>query len=104
VHAEKDVASVAGLIRARLEAALSPERLEIVDLSARHAGHAGARPDGETHFALTVVSQAFAGRSRLERHRTVNDLLAALLRDRVHALSLTLLSPDEAGDSQRATS
>lgn len=95
------MASVAGEIRARLEAALAPEGLEIVDLSARHAGHAGARPDGETHFALTVVSRSFAGRSRIERHRLVNDLLAGLLRDRVHALSLTLLSPDEAGNVQR---
>lgn len=88
--------AVAARIRSRLEAALAPDRIEIVDVSARHAGHAGARAEGETHFELTVVARAFAARSRLERHRLVNELLADLLHDRVHALSLTLVSPDEA--------
>ena len=63
-------------IRSKLEAALAPESLEIVDDSHKHAGHAGARPEGETHFTVTVVSDAFAGKSRVERQRMVYALLA----------------------------
>lgn len=90
-----EMASVAETIREKLEAGLAPVRIEIVDQSARHAGHAGARPEGETHFHVVVVAAAFAGKTRLQRHRLVNDLLAAELRARVHALGLTLLAPDE---------
>jgi BolA protein len=71
-------------------------RLEIVDDSHRHAGHAGARPEGETHFSVTVVSAAFAGLSRVDRQRRVHAALAAELRTRVHALALRTLTPDEA--------
>nr|WP_247886880.1 BolA family protein [Azospirillum sp. SYSU D00513] len=75
---------------------MQPERLEIVDESSRHAGHAGADPKGETHFHVTVVSAAFAGQSRVQRQRTVYALLESELRERVHALGLTTLTPDEA--------
>lgn len=91
--------SIAATIRAKLEGALTPERLDIFDESRRHAGHAGARPEGETHFRVRIVARAFEGRSKLERHRLVNGLLADELRGHVHALSLSLLTPDEAGDA-----
>ena len=74
---------------------LSPVRLVVNDESHRHAGHAGADPRGESHFSVTVVSAAFAGKSRVDRQRMVYGLLDAELKDRVHALSLTTLTPDE---------
>ena len=82
-------------IRRRLEDAFQPSRLEVHDESARHAGHAGARAGGETHFRVTIVSQTFAGRSRLERHRLVHAALDEELRGGVHALALTALVPGE---------
>jgi BolA protein len=87
---------VADQLRQRLDLAFRPERLEIVDESDRHRGHAGARPGGETHFRVTVVASAFEGRSRVERQRLVHAALADLLRERVHALQLTTLTPVEA--------
>ncbi|MBM3524062.1 MAG: BolA family transcriptional regulator [Alphaproteobacteria bacterium] len=87
---------VADRMRRKLEAAFTPARLEIVDDSHRHAGHAGARPEGETHFNVTIVSAAFAGIGRVERQRKVYAALADELRDRVHALQLRTLAPDEA--------
>ena len=83
-------------IRRKLTEALAPERLDIVDESGRHAGHAGARPEGETHFHVTVVSPAFVGRSRVERQRMVYGLLEQEMAERIHALGLTTLTPDEA--------
>ncbi|MDJ0947936.1 MAG: BolA family protein [Alphaproteobacteria bacterium] len=87
--------SVAARIRAKLEAALPIERLEIVDESHLHAGHAGARPEGESHFRLTIVSDTFAGKSRVERQRLVYDLLAEELASDVHALALSTRTRDE---------
>lgn len=78
-----------------LRAGLEPDRLEIVDESARHAGHAGARPEGETHFRIEVVSPKFRGLTRLERQRLVYRLLAAELASGLHALTIRALSPDE---------
>ncbi|HEY8051785.1 MAG: BolA family protein [Steroidobacterales bacterium] len=80
-------------LRAALEQALMPRSLEIIDDSARHAGHAGARAGG--HFRVTLVAEAFRGRSRLERHRLVYDAVAPLLQDRVHALNIIARTPDE---------
>lgn len=80
-------------LRAALEQALMPRSLEIVDDSASHAGHAGARAGG--HFRVTLVAEAFRGRSRLERHRLVYDAVAPLMRDRVHALNIVARTPDE---------
>jgi BolA family transcriptional regulator, general stress-responsive regulator len=88
--------SVANTIREKLTSRFEPIRLDIVDESHRHAGHAAARPDGETHFAVTIVSAAFAGQSRVARQRLVYQALAEELATRVHALSLTTLTPDEA--------
>jgi len=87
--------TVAETIRAKLTGRFAPLRLEIVDESHRHAGHAGARPEGETHFAVTIVSPAFAGLNRVARQRLVYETLADELATRVHALSLTTLAPSD---------
>ncbi|HXC89906.1 MAG TPA: BolA family protein [Stellaceae bacterium] len=87
--------TVADTIRRKLTERFEPARLHIVDESHRHAGHAGARPEGETHFAVTVVAAAFAGHNRVARQRLVYQALAEELAGRVHALSLTTLTPDE---------
>lgn len=94
---------VAAIIREKLTAALAPERLELEDDSWRHAGHhheggMDARPGGESHFNLTVVSAAFHGQSRVARQRTVNALLKAELAGPVHALSIKALTPAEAAE------
>jgi BolA protein len=84
-------------LRAAIERGFAPEQLEIEDESARHAGHAGVRGvvGGETHYAVLVVSQAFRGLSRVERSRLVHEALAAEFAGGLHALSLTLRTPDE---------
>ncbi len=87
--------SVAETIRDKLTARFAPTRLVILDESHRHAGHAGARPEGETHFAVTIVSSAFAGINRVARQRLVYETLADELATRVHALSLTTLAAHE---------
>ncbi len=87
--------TVAETIREKLTRELAPARLVIVDDSARHAGHAGAHPAGESHFTLTIVAAAFAGLGRVARQRLVYQTLAAELATRVHALSLTTLTPEE---------
>jgi BolA protein len=86
--------AVIGQLRAALEAALAPAALEIIDDSARHAGHAGARAGG--HFRVTLVAEVFRGRSPLERHRLVYAAVAPLLQDGVHALNISARTPDEA--------
>ena len=87
--------SVADTIRARLTEEFNPIRLEINDESYRHAGHEGARPEGETHFSVTIVSAAFIGQSRLARQRLVYQTLVEELATHIHALSLTTLAPHE---------
>jgi BolA family transcriptional regulator, general stress-responsive regulator len=87
---------VAERIRAKLTAALQPTRLVIRDDSERHAGHAGARPEGETHFHVEIVSAAFAGDSRVARQRRVYALLAEEMAGPIHALALATLTPEEA--------
>jgi len=89
--------TVAERMRTKLEAAFAPAVLEIVDDSHKHAGHAGARPEGETHFTVTIVSDAFAGKSRVDRQRLVYATLAAELAGPVHALALVLRTPAGAG-------
>jgi BolA protein len=79
-----------------LTKSFAPERLDVVDESHQHAGHAGHRPGGETHFRVYIVSQAFEGKSRLERHRLVNAALAAELQGGVHALAIQASAPGEA--------
>ena len=87
--------SVAEQIRRKLSERFAPTRLQIVDESHRHAGHPGARPGGETHFAVTIVSPAFAELSRVARQRLVYQTLAEELATGVHALSLRTLAPAE---------
>jgi BolA family transcriptional regulator, general stress-responsive regulator len=87
---------VATEIARRLTAALSPERLEVTDDSAKHRGHAGHDPRGESHFSVTIVSPRFEGQSRVARQRLVNHALAELLQERVHALAIKALAPGEA--------
>jgi BolA family transcriptional regulator, general stress-responsive regulator len=87
--------SVADTIRSKLMERFAPTRLEVEDQSHRHIGHEGARPGGETHFAVTIVSAAFIGQSRVARQRLVYETLADELATRVHALSLTVLAPNE---------
>jgi BolA protein len=82
-------------LRAVLTAAFVPSVLEVVDDSSRHAGHMGASPSGETHYSIHMVSEAFAGQSRLSRSRAVHAALDEEFRDGMHALSLVLRSPAE---------
>ena len=86
---------VAAAMEKKLTEALSPKRLEIVDESHKHAGHAGARPGGESHFDVEIVADAFEGKSRIERQRLVYGALAEEMAADIHALSLRTLAPSE---------
>ncbi|HYM01559.1 MAG TPA: BolA family protein [Stellaceae bacterium] len=86
---------VADRIQAKLTTALQPTRIAIRDESHRHVGHAGARPEGETHFSVEIVSAAFIGEGRIARQRRVYALLAEEMAGPVHALALTTLTPEE---------
>ena len=86
---------VAGAIRSKLEQAFAPARLSILDESHLHAGHAGHDKRGESHFAVAMQSAAFEGKSRVDRQRMVYTVLEVELKDRVHALRLSLLAPGE---------
>jgi len=83
-------------IRMRLQGALAPTSLEIVDESHKHAGHEGAR-DGRGHFAVSIVSAAFAGELPLARHRKVYAALGEMMQTDIHALSIQARTPQEAG-------
>jgi len=87
---------VKATIESKIAAAFAPQRLLVVDESRQHAGHGRHHPDGETHFRVEIVSGAFAGKSRLERHRMVHDVLAEELKSRVHALAVAAKAPDDA--------
>jgi BolA protein len=88
--------SVESAIREKLTQALQPTRLDVVNESHLHAGHRTSPGTGESHFRVLVVSQAFAGKSRIDRHRIVNDTLAAELKGKVHALAIKAYAPGEA--------
>jgi BolA protein len=81
-------------IRSRL-AALEPVRLDLRDESAQHAGHAGARPSGGSHWQLTIVSDAFRGKNAVARHRMVYEALGDLMKRDIHALKIEALAPDQ---------
>jgi BolA protein len=83
-------------ITEKLTKAFAPQSLRVVDESHQHEGHAGHRPGGETHFRVYIVSDAFKGKSRIERHRMVNATLADELAGRVHALAIHASAPGEA--------
>lgn len=80
----------------RLTAALAPTEIDLIDQSELHRGHAGHDARGESHFALTIASAAFAGKGRVERQRMVHRALAELLAERVHALTIRAVAPGEA--------
>ena len=83
------------IITNKLREAFSPESLEVQDESHLHEGHAGHRAGGETHFRVYIVSEAFKGKSRVERHRMINAVLSAELAETVHALALHAKAPGE---------
>ena len=87
---------IADQITARLTAALAPTHLAVSNDSAQHSGHMGDDGTGESHFSVTIESAAFAGVSRVQRQRLVNQALADLLRDRIHALAIRARAPGEA--------
>jgi BolA protein len=86
-------------IRAKLQQALAPTMLDVIDDSHRHADHfvheGGAGHEGETHFTVKIVSEAFAGKSRVDRHRRINELLATEIAGGVHALAIHAKAPGE---------
>jgi len=87
---------MAGRIEAKLRARFAPLSLAVADDSHKHAGHAGHREGGETHFRVELVSEAFSGLARVARQRLVYQALAEELEERVHALQLRTLTPEEA--------
>ena len=86
---------VANIIKIKLTEALSPSQLEILDESHKHAGHAGARLEGESHFSVRIVSQAFEGKSRVDRQRLVYQALSEEMKTDIHALELHTMVKDE---------
>jgi BolA protein len=94
--------SVKSRIEEKLKSAFQPERLQVIDESHLHIGHAGHRPEGETHFRVYLVSAAFAGKGRIERHRLVNSVLADELAGPVHALAIHPAAPGEPSSGGRA--
>ena len=86
---------VAREMRARLEAALAPTTLTLIDDSEQHRGHGGYNPEGESHFSLAIESAAFTGKSRVERQRMIYRAIGQLMDERVHALSIQARAPGE---------
>ena len=80
-------------LESKLQAAFDPISLQVIDESAQHHGHAGARADGESHFRVRIVASAFQGKSRVEQHRLINGVLAEELKERVHALAIEASAP-----------
>lgn len=89
--------STKDVITKKLTEAFAPESLRVEDESHRHAGHAGDRPGGESHYRVYIVSDAFRGKSRIERHRAVNAVLAQELAGGIHALAVHATAPGEGG-------
>jgi BolA family transcriptional regulator, general stress-responsive regulator len=85
----------ADIITEKLTSAFSPQSLKVVDESHLHAGHAGSREGGQTHYRVYIVSNAFEGKSRVDRHRMINAALAAELAGSVHALAIHAAAPGE---------
>jgi BolA protein len=86
----------ADLITMKLTEAFAPQSLKVVDESHQHEGHAGSRPGGQTHYRVYIVSPAFKGKTRLERHRMINGILSDELAGGVHALAIHAAAPGEA--------
>jgi BolA protein len=95
----RSIMPMSDTIHDKLTTAFAPQSLRVVDESHLHAGHAGHRPDGESHFRVHIVSEAFRGKSRVDRHHMINQALAAELAGSVHALAIHATAPGEgAGD------
>ena len=93
---------VRDVIEEKLTKAFSPERVAVIDESHKHKGHAGWRPGGETHFRVSIIAAAFAGKSRLDRHRMINQALSAELAGGVHALAIEASAPGETSNAGAA--
>ncbi len=89
----------ADLITKKLTEAFAPQSLNVVDESHQHEGHAGSRPGGQTHFRVYIVSDAFKGKTRIERHRMINGKLSDELAGGIHALAIHASAPGEGGAS-----
>ena len=87
----------ADLITKKLTEAFAPQSLKVLDESHHHEGHAGHRPGGQTHYRVYIVSEAFKGKTRLERHRMINQMLSAELKGSIHALAIHAAAPGEGG-------
>jgi BolA protein len=87
----------ADLITKKLTEAFAPRSLKVVDESHQHEGHAGHRPGGQTHFRVYIVSEQFKGKTRLQRHRLINDILSGELAGGIHALAIHAAAPGEGG-------
>ena len=85
------------LIEKKLTEAFSPQSLKVLDESHQHEGHAGHRPGGQTHFRVYIVAEAFRGKTRIERHRMINNILSAEMENGVHALAIHAAAPGEGG-------
>jgi BolA protein len=92
---KSDSMQTADQITKKLTEAFTPQSLKVVDESHQHEGHAGHRPGGQTHFRVYIVSAAFKGKTRLERHRLINGALAGELAGGVHALAIHAAAPGE---------
>ena len=91
----KQTSSVRDRIIAKLTEKFAPEKLDVIDDSARHAGHSGADPRGESHFRILIISEAFTKKPRIERHRMIYLTLEKEITDRIHALEIKAVSPLE---------
>ena len=87
----------ADIITKKLTEAFAPQSLNVLDESHQHEGHAGHRPGGQTHYRVYIVSEAFKGKTRVERHRMINQLLSDELAGSVHALAIHASAPEEEG-------
>jgi BolA protein len=94
-HEVANTMGMQDIITTKLMAAFAPESLHVEDESHLHQGHAGHRPGGESHFRVYIVSSAFKGKSRLDRHRMINTALANEMKGRVHALAIHAQAPGE---------
>ncbi len=92
---QNNIENMAQYIEHKLTNELSPTHIEVKDESHLHAGHAGAREGGQSHFRVFIVSHAFDGLSRVARQRLVNQLLAEELKQQIHALALKTITPQE---------
>lgn len=90
---DRNLGPVGQRITKKLSERFAPAALQVIDESHQHAGHSGSHPQGESHFRVVIVAEAFRGKSRVEQHRMVNAALAEDLRERVHALAIQSSSP-----------